>query len=138
MNLNQLLNSIKNYKKGTYTKVCYKSTTQIGENTLEKITNGVVRFISYGSVKATTNTNSTPKKSNNQVIVKDICYYNENTKNYLVQMYISKNKKHKSKSTYYLNGVETTKENYEVLVKANKRPIDLMFTKKLQDIITIG
>lgn len=137
MNLQTIQNFIVNYKKGTYTKATWKSEKVVNGDTYTKVSEGVVRFVSYTSVKKTTTTNG--KTNPNQITyIENVLFFNTKTNNYLVHLYVSKNPKHKTKTTYYLNGNEITKAEYESNIKVNKYPIDLMFTKNLNDIISLG
>jgi hypothetical protein len=138
MNLQQLQNYVSTHKKGTYTKAQWKSEKVVNGDTYTKVSNGTIRFVSYESAKKPTTSTST-RKTNTIEIIKDICYLNTNTNNYLVYMYVIKNDTIKTKTSYYKNGIEITKVEYETIVKPNtNKPIDLMFMKKLQDIITLG
>ena len=138
-NIIELQNSLKNYKKGTYTKVQWKTETNVNGVVYVKISKGVCRFCSYNGVaKKTPTTTETAKPSNTITLIKDICYFNTNTQNTLVYIFSSKNKKHSIKTAYYVNGKEISKQEYENNVKVKKSNISIMFTKKLQDIISIG
>lgn len=137
MKINELQNFTTNYKMGTYTKAKWKSESVVNGDTFTKITESVVRFISYGSVKITTTTNNKPN-TNKVEIIKNVCYYNKNTNNLLVHLYTTKNPNQRTKTTYYCNGVEISKSEYESNVKVNGGKVDLMFAKKLQDIISLG
>lgn len=136
MNLQDIQNFMATYKKGTYTKAQWKSTKVVEGQTYEKVSNGVVRFVSYNSVKKTTNT--TKSNPNQITIIENVCFYNSKTNNHLIHLYVSKNAKHKTKTRYYLNGAEISKQDYENKVKSSKGTIDLMFTKNLNDIISLG
>lgn len=135
MEISNLQKFIQTYKKGTYTKACWKSEKVINGKTYSKISNGVIRFVNYGSVKQTTTTN---KNTNQTAIIKNVCFFNANTNNYLVHMFVSKNPNHKTKSSYYCNGIEISENEYKENVKSNNGKIDLMFVKKVQDIISLG
>ena len=133
----------KNYRKGTLTKATWKSETIVNGETMVKVSSGVVRFVNYGNTKkakakATINQ---PKKTNTNTIeiIKDILTYNQNTNNYLVKLFVSQNPLAKVKTIYTRNGIEITKEEFETIVKPkNYGEIDLMFIKKLEDIISLG
>lgn len=128
----QELETLKNLKKGIYHKAIWKS----GSNGYEKVSNGVVRIVKYGNI------NGVMVKGNKNTIEKtliaDFVYFNENTNNVLVQLAKTNNPRLKAKTTYYLNGVEITKSEYEIANPPRKNYDSPIFRVKLENLIAIN
>ena len=114
MNRNELLAVIENKKKGTYTGVQYESEKVIHNNVVKKVVSAVVRLnISYKNTQAFKNSGKTEVAplAWGEWLINGLIISHTNKKNeyneYL-RMYFTNNKKLKTK--YFLNGVETTKQ----------------------------
>lgn len=126
-----------NIKKGKYTKACWKSVKQVNGDIYEKVSKGVVRFVCYYNIKGVNKPQTTKVNINVKTIIKDILTFNYNTTNYLVHMATTNH--HKPKSTYYRNGKEITKQEYELNVKPRETTSDKkIFQVKLENLISIG
>lgn len=116
MTRNELLAVIENKKKGTYTSVQYESEKVVKNNVIKKVTSAVVRLnISYK------NTKTFKESGKNEVqplawgswLIDGLLINHTNKKgeyNEYLRMYFTNNKKLKFKTKYYLNGIQTTKQ----------------------------
>lgn len=110
MNANEFNDTMKNYHKGTYVAMVWKTT--IGD--YEKVSKGVVRIV---NVEIQLNKN-------------DVEYIRIRTTN---------NQKQKTKVHYYYLGVEITKDQFEQETNKKSKQINGgYFSKHLSDIIAIG
>lgn len=133
MLLNELLSAMKDIKNGVMVKVCYQTI----KGDYKKETNSVVRFVEYAHingviVKGVGNTNESHIDEHPSII------YNANKDKYYLQMATCKTP-YKSKSKYYFQNVEITKEEYEKENPPRKsnQPL-VVFRKAIEDIISIG
>lgn len=132
MTLQQTINALSTIKKGAITKVHY--VTNKGDYSKE--TKTCVRFVEYANIKGVT-----PKgkgNPNESHTIKNMLIYNQNTDKYYLQMATIKTN-HKAQVTYYHNGVEITKQEFEMAnpPRPNSQPL-VVFRKDIADIISIG
>ena len=138
MTINKLLLFFANYHTGTYTTVI-KATEKNG---YKKISFCVCRFVNYYNIKENKMQNKTPSKIVNyeRIIIPHILKENTNTNNILLSCYTTKNSRQKTKTKYYFNDVEITKQQYYdgIKEKEKKYNIDNLFNIKIDDILKIG
>lgn len=123
---------------GKYYKTGWLKEVIVNGHTYIKFSRGVVRFGNfYDKVKVSA---TTIKNSHDTYVpgLEGILKFNSKTNNFLVNIYLTKNSKHKVKCAYFMDGEEITKEEYEKAVpsKPNSSP-SILFCKKLQDIVYI-
>lgn len=133
MKLETLQKELATIKGGTYYKIEYQS---VKDNGYKKVTNTIVRNISYASVKE----NDTPTKvnPNDNHLGQNIVV---NTKTGKARLMVFLTKHHKPHTTYYDNlGNEITKEQWLVAnpKEANKPQPTLMFSVLVENIIKVG
>lgn len=116
MTRNELLAVIENKKKGTYSSVQYESEKVVKNNVIKKVTSAVVRLnITYKNTKAFKDSGKTEVKplAWGAWLIDGLLINHTNNKgeyNEYLRMYFTNNKKLKFKTKYFLNGVETTKQ----------------------------
>lgn len=107
-------------RNGAFQKVSYKTN---GKNGGFKITKGVFRFLDHSDPRYT----------------KACKFVNQTSKSQIVYLWLTKNFKHKVMVSYYdNNGVEITKDDFENINGATSNNIVDVFSKRLDDIISIG
>lgn len=104
--------------KGQFTKAKWQSVKTIDLDTYAKVSNGVVRFVAYENissveVKGQANGN---EKHESQFLI-----HNDKTNRDYVQMATTNVK---PQVTYYRNGVEITKDEYEMAIPPRKPRLD--------------
>lgn len=137
MELKELQN--KQIKRGVYHKATWKSVKVINGVEYTKVSNGVIRIVDYHNIKEVKAKLSekapTTKKTNTnkQWIIKDLLSFNTNTQRYSVQFGTTKVKPH---STCYANGVEISRQDYDMVIapSKDKNPI---FNVLLENVISI-
>lgn len=133
MTLQEIKMVMANIKKGQMVKVHYQ--TKGKELGYTKETQMVVRFVEYANingVQAKGKANPNESYDNNGII------YNSNTQEYYLQM-ATINTNYKPETHYYLNGVEITKNEYEIANPSKPRTQPLVvFRKNIKDIISLG
>lgn len=116
MTRNELLAVIENKKKGTYSSVQYESEKTVKNNVIKKVTSAVVRLnITYKNTKAFKESGKTEVQplTWGAWLIDGLLINHTNKKgeyNEYLRMYFTNNKKLKFKTRYFLNGVETTKQ----------------------------
>lgn len=136
MELKEFKEKIATKKNGQYMVAEWKSEKDVNGVKCVKHSIGVVRMVDYWSLAE--NKGKTPSVSNHSSVIEIIenkLYFNTNTQNYLVRLFISKNPHHQTKTTYEVNGKMVDKETYETYVKP-KAP-SIMFNVKLENLISI-
>lgn len=133
---NEIIEILKSLRLG-----CYHSFTKkhVENNGCYFIRTYVGRLASYSSVSGKEETEIKP--TNGQItIIPNVLYYNENTQNYLLSIKTTKKLNHHSKTHYYnANGVEITKEEYEMVNPPKKsygKP-STMFKLVLSELIAV-
>jgi len=133
--IQNLFNS-KTIKKGKFYTITYVSVDPKSGYT--KTTTTKTRFVNYYNIKSVKASGKTPMvKPYETTIIPHILTYNTNTNQYYLHCYIAPNTK--TISTYKdNNGKDIDKATYQAMVKpSNGRP-NIVYTKKVQDIISIG
>lgn len=130
MTLNDLQNTLSNIKKGKFATIHYQKVN--GDYLKE--TEKTIRFVAYENIKGVQVKN---KANANDNYVSDFIIYNSNTQKYYL-MVATTNTPYKAQVKYYKNGVEITKEEYEMENKPRKSygpsPV---FKLHIEDIISI-
>ena len=121
-NLQQIKEKILKAKKGIYHHMEWQSVVEINGSTYTKISSGSVRFVDYYKL-----TNKTKPLDYVDTIIK----VNKKGQEY-VQFYTTGKQ---PKVKFYCNGSEITKEQYISMVQPKPSKVDLMFNKRLSDII---
>ena len=139
MNLELLKKELKNIKKGTFVKIEYKTTKETKKYTLVKHTVAVVRLgIRYSKIKENINKNVQPFPFGQPL---------ENYENYLVQHFKDNElkhylkcftTKHKSHTTYFLNGEEKTRKELEEMNILKESKPKQIYVLDINNIIKIG
>lgn len=116
MTRNELLAVIENKKKGTYSSIKYESEKVVKNKVIKKVTSAVVRLnISYKNTKTFKESGKTEVQplAWGAWLIDGLLINHTNKKgeyNEYLRMYFTNNKKLKFKTKYFLNGVETTKQ----------------------------
>ena len=132
MTLQEITSKIKTIKKGVMVKVHY--ITVKGDYTKE--TQSTIRFVKYANIKGVQAKNQ--GNANESHIVENMLIYNQNTKQYYLQM-ATINTNYKAKVKYYYQGQEIDKATYDKAnpSKSNTQPL-VVFRKNIKDIISLG
>lgn len=138
MTLENIIETIKTIKNGTFTILNYQSETAKGENNYLKVTTMVVRIgVEYKNTKYAINKDTSGElKGKVWYLYK---YILEGKTDYLLRVYPSNNPHHRAKSKYYCNGKEITKEEYNKAL--NKKPSSNAipcFDVKIKNVISLG
>jgi hypothetical protein len=133
--IQNLFNS-KTIKQGKFYKITYITTDQASG--YSKTTTTKTRFVNYYNIKSVKASGKTPMvKPYETTIIPHILTYNTNKGDYYLHCYIAPNTK--SKCVYKdNNGNEIDKATYQAMVKPSQYKPTIVFTKKVQDIISIG
>lgn len=108
MNSQTFANKLKTYKKGTYTRITWVSTTESG---FSKVSTNVVRLLE-NEVKVS--------KAGNEYI----------------HFFLTNNRRHKVKVSYFdNNGIEITQTQFESIVGKKEYNITTCFSKRISDIL---
>lgn len=125
----------KEIKKGQFTSAKWQSISKAKDgNEYKKVSNGVIRFVRYGSIK---NVEVKGKVNpNEECLIPNTLYYNKNTKGMYVQLAKTKVK---PVSTYYCNGEQITKEQFEMANPSKKygKPSEI-FRVRLENLLELG
>ena len=135
MNINDLQKKITNeIKKGEFVKATWQSVKVKGNDTYKKISKGVVRFVKYGNIKGVVVKGQV--NQNEMVLIPNILFHNTKTNNYLVQMATTNVK---AKCTYYLNGNEIDKTQYEMENPPRQSNGEtIVFRVKAENLLSLG
>ena len=122
-------------KKGQFTKAKWQSIKTTKEGTeYKKVSNGVIRFVTYGHINGVEVKGKV--NPNEETLIPNTLYHNTNTGSYLVQLAKTDVK---PTCTYYCNGEEITKEEYDIANPpksyGNPSPI---FRVKLENLLELG
>jgi hypothetical protein len=138
MTLENIIETIKTIKNGTFTVLNYQSETVKGGNNYLKVTTMVVRIgVEYKNTKYAINKDTSGElKGKVWYLYK---YILEGKTDYLLRVYPSNNPHHRAKSKYYCNGKEITKEEYNKALnkKSSSNPIPC-FDVKIKNVISLG
>lgn len=138
MKLNEFLQKINGYHKGSFIPAKWKSEKVINGVLCVKVSQGVVRFCDYENMaktKAKRQQGMVAKASNgSKTIIKDMVYQ-ANNGSVLVSM---KTTIIKPKSTYQINGQMVDKATYETMVKPSAYNDSGVFTIKLENLLELG
>lgn len=145
----KIYQAIKTTKKGTFVKITYQTEMKATNKTdkIIKTTNAVVRLgINYSNLKAVKTERANGKQTDGKLSWGQwengfenyvITHTKDNVFRKYLRVYTTK---HKSKSTYQINGKETTllelRENE--LIKESKSSSPRLLVIKFTDIISIG
>lgn len=121
-------------KKGQFLNAQWKSEKVVNGETYTKVSKGIVRLVQYGHINGVeVKGKSNP---NEKVLIENTLYENTNTKSVLVQLATTDKK---SMVSYYINGKETDKTNYEMVIKPRpnqEKPV--VFRVRVENLISIG
>ena len=134
MTIEEFKAKYENIKKGAYTHIVYAS----GKNGYKKTTSTTIRFVDYYNIKEVKESGAKPSTTPNpnvETIIPHVLTYNKKTGNYLVHLYPTKN--HKSHCVYELNGIEISKEEYE-LANPPKKSSSPVYQVVLTNVISLG
>lgn len=137
MEKQQVINFFTTYKRGTYTRIVKEND----KNGFKKRVVMVARFVNYYNIKEIKEAKKQPiKKEYERVILPHILKENINTKNILLLVYLTKNKRQKAKTSYFYNNVEITEDQYYQGINEKKRNSapDCLICFKLADVVSIG
>lgn len=139
MKLEILQKQLKNIKKGTFIKIEYETTKETKKYTLVKHTTAVIRLgIRYSKIKENINKNIQPFPFGQPL---------ENYENYLIQHFKDNEvkhylkcftTKHKTHTTYYLNGEERTRQELEEMNILKPSKPTQIYVLDINNIIKIG
>lgn len=139
MDLQEMRDTINNLPKGQFVNATWRS----GNNGYEKRSNGVVRLVKYGNIKGVV---VKGKVNNNETIDTECPYIYHNSKTKTITIQLSTIKGMKATCKYYYNGIEITKQQYEMVNKPRKPQLDpngkpiekVVFRVKLENLLSIG
>lgn len=134
MNAQEITNAMSAIKKGTFVKASWKSDKSVNGDTYTKVSNGVVRFVKYGHIKGVVVKGQTNVNENVDLNC-EFLYHNGNTNNSLIQMATTI---HKAKCTYYLNGHQIEKDQYETVNPPRSVSPMVVFRVKVENLISLG
>jgi len=126
------LTKLSKLKKGVYHSAVWCSKNGL----YEKVSKGVIRIVKYGNINGVEVKGN--KNTNENVIIPNFVYFNKKTGNTLVQLAKTNNPKLKVKTTYKLDGVEITKEQYELANSPRKNYDSPIFRVKLENLLEIN
>lgn len=123
---------------GKYYVIRFKSTKVVKGVICTKVSEMVVRFVNYAHVKGVEIDSTKPSTRKEITIVPNVLKFNLNKKSMLLMAETTNNKNHKAKREYYINGVESTQEEYETYVpkRISTTPL-IMFTPLLENVLEI-
>ena len=136
MLLKDFINKHSTIRKGVFTKAKWQSITIVNGVECKKVSKGVIRFIDHRNAKGykqptTPRTNAT----HTRCLIPNALYYNDNTNNFLVYFGTTNVK---SKSVYYINGIECDKATFETMAKPRKKSNSVMFRVVLENLLELG
>lgn len=139
MTKQELINALKNYKKGTYIHIEYKSKKVLGkkygEPLLEKKSSGCYRLgLKFANLKENKNRVINERPWGVQVEYMENYLIEHNGKYYL-QVYTTP---HKTHTRYFLNGEETNKQELELNFKYKTSPKSSVFNIALENVLKLG
>lgn len=115
MTKQEIMEKLETIKKGVYTKITFQK--DLGNNCV-KVTEAVVRLkVNYYNLKSVLGKQKSDRKITDIILMENTLFENKEGKTKL-RVFTTNN--HRTKSTYYLNGVETDKK--ELLEKGYIQP----------------
>lgn len=149
MNFNQTINALSNVQKGAYIVLEWCRNVKVlkgyekanGTTIVKKSCKGVFRLgVAYANLKENIEKETGPLLYGHYVEGFPNYIIEHNGKFYL-RITVSKNPNHKTKSTYTINGTETTKEflqENKIISSSNSNNDLLVFNVNIEDITRIG
>lgn len=140
MTIQELQN--KNLKHGVYHKATWRSSKTINGVEYTKVSNGVIRIVHYGNIKEVKAKLSekapmeqTKQNTTKQWVIKDLLSFNTNTQKYSVQFGTTNIK---PQSTCYANGVEISRDEYDMVIAPKSKDKSPIFNVLLENVISIN
>lgn len=150
MNREEILNNLKKVRNGAYTKIRFISTITSNKNNknklVQKVTESVVRLgVTYAHIEVV---KASGKKKNEDNFGlpwgqwdPNCSYLIEHKGKYYLRCSTSRSPKHHANATYYIDGVECTKEEAAAVTNPgewNNTKEMYVFTPNIENILALG